>query len=98
MTTQANVDMRQRLLVLYLANSCLHSEVVAWAEYDGTGRTSFTGEECERPYLNGLAAMLDGWRVIKFPEVHAATTDNAYQTSVLPNEFVLEKMELINHG
>src|SRR5689334_12945278 len=61
--TVATVDLRQHLLVLYLSNSCLASEVVAWAEYDGTGRNDYTGDERERPYPSGLAALRDGWRV-----------------------------------
>jgi len=30
---------RQKVLVLYLANSALDAPVVAWAVYDGTGAT-----------------------------------------------------------
>ena len=98
MTRSTTAELRQHLLILYLSNSCLASEVVAWAEYDGTGRNDFSGDERERPYESGLAALRDGWRVIKFPEITAATTDNAYQTSVLPNEFVFEKLEELVHA
>ena len=90
---------RQRLLVLYLADAGLESEVVAWADYDGSKDTGFSGERSDvAPYASVLAAMRAGWRVIKFPEMVAATTDNAYQTSVLPNEFVLEQLVEINHA
>ena len=94
----ATTSLRQRLLVLYLQNSCLTSEVVVWAEYDGTGREDFQGDEREPPYRSVLAAMRDGWRVIKFPEVQASTVDNGYVSGPLPNEFVLEKLEEVRHA
>ncbi len=96
MTTTRTV-LRQRLLVLYLQNSCPTSEVVVWAEYDGTGQSDYQGDQRDPPYASVLAAMRDGWRVIKFPEIAATTTDNAYQTGPLPNEFVLEKLEEVAH-
>jgi hypothetical protein len=96
--TTARTVLRQRLLVLYAQNSCPTSEVVVWAEYDGTGRNDYQGDQREPPYQSVLAAMRDGWRVIKFPEVAHTTTDSAYQTGPLPNEFVLEKLEEIDHA
>ncbi len=92
-TARAANTLRQRLLVLYLQNACLTSEVVVWAEYDGTGHSDFEGDDREPPYASVLAAMRDGWRVIKFPEIQASTTDNGYVSGPLPNEFVLEKLE-----
>jgi hypothetical protein len=92
-TLTATPVIRQRLLVLYLSDCSLESEVVAWARYDGASERDFDGtREDNPPYASVLAAMRDGWRVIKFPEMPAATTDTAYQTSVLPNEFVLEQL------
>lgn len=92
-TTADTTTLRQRLLVLYLQNACLTSDVVVWAEYDGTGRSDFEGDAREPPYASVLEAMRDGWRVIKFPEIQASTIDNGYVSGPLPNEFVLEKLE-----
>ena len=86
--------MRQRLLFLYLANSCLSSETCAWAEYDGTGKYPYTGAHTEEPpYWSVLEAMQDGWRVVQFPSEQWATKDNAFHTGPLPYEFILEKLE-----
>jgi len=85
---------RQRLLMLYLSTSCLASETCAWAEYDGTGRHPFADEEdAKPPYPSVLAAMRDGWRVIKFPVEQPLTADNAGRTGPLPYEFILERIE-----
>jgi hypothetical protein len=95
---------RQRILILYLANSCLASETCAWAEYDGTGRHPYVepisdddGDvvDMKAPYASVLEAMLDGWRVIKFPGEQALTSDNAGRTGPLPYEFILEKIETV---
>ena len=50
--------MRQKVLVLYLANSALDSPVVGWAQYDGTGETlHMAGDRDTPPYASGLAAL-----------------------------------------
>jgi hypothetical protein len=90
---------RQRILILYLANSCLASETCAWAEYDGTGLHPYAdtigqdGSDPQPPYASALAAMKDGWRVIRFPAEQWLTTDTAGRTGPLPYEFILEKIE-----
>lgn len=96
-TTTPWTALRQRLLVLYTQTNCPTSEVVAWSEYDGTGRDAYADSE-ERPYHDVVAAMRDGWRVIKFPDVMPSTIDNAYSSGPLENEFVLERLEEIAHA
>ena len=56
--------LRQKLLVLYAANSSPDTEVVAWSLYDGTSDQTYeaTGEAVPR-YATVLDAMRDGWRV-----------------------------------
>ena len=62
---------RQKVMVLYLANSALDSEVRGWTFYDGTGRTRpTTGDSDNPPYETGLDALLDGWRVVQFPQLN----------------------------
>lgn len=92
------MPVRQRLLILYLANSCLASETCAWAEYDGTGNHPYAdtlgdSDEMKPPYPSVLMAMRDGWRVIHFPAEQPLTADNAGRTGPLPYEFILEKLE-----
>jgi hypothetical protein len=94
MIATTRTTLRQRLLVLYTQTNCPTSEVVAWSEYDGTGRDAFADLE-ERPYHDVVAAMRDGWRVIKFPDVRESTIDNGYASGPLENEFVLERLEEI---
>ena len=94
MIATTRTTLRQRLLVLYTQTNCPTSEVVAWSEYDGTGRDEFAELE-ERPYHDVVAAMRDGWRVIKFPDVKESTIGNGYASGPLENEFVLERLEEI---
>jgi hypothetical protein len=90
-------QIRQKLLVLCSSDPNLHSRVVAWAEYDGTGRTrQTTGQEEEPPYPSIVAAMQDGWRVIQFPQQFPSYPGMEYTTSYLRYEYVLEKLEEID--
>ncbi|MFC4532135.1 hypothetical protein [Sphaerisporangium dianthi] len=85
--------LRQRVLVLYLANSALDSHVVGWAEYDGTGRTSpTTGDSDEPPYESGLAALLDGWRLIQAAQLIPPYPGHEYDVSFLKHEFFFERI------
>ena len=57
---------RQKVLVLYLADSALDAHVIAWAQYDGTAKAEhMAGDAEEPPYMSGLAALRDGWRLIQ---------------------------------
>lgn len=42
---------RQIVLVLYLRDSALDSGVMAWATYDGTGRTSHMAGDAENRHM-----------------------------------------------
>lgn len=89
--------LRQQLLVLYLHTSDLHSNVVAWSMFDGTGQTRpTTGEHDDPPYASVVAAMTDGWRVVQFPQQMPAYPGMEYSTSFLKFEYVLEKMVQID--
>ena len=87
---------RQKILILYLANSALDSDVKGWTLYDGTGQNHYTtGDSSEPPYTTGLDAMLDGWRVIQFPQLIPPYPNMEYTTSFQKNEFIFEKLEEI---
>ncbi|MEH0474181.1 hypothetical protein QA943_36065 [Streptomyces sp. B21-097] len=86
--------MRQHVLVLYLASSALDSPVVGWSRYDGTGRTRpTTGDGDEPPYLTGLAALLDGWRLFQASQLLPPQPGHEYDVSFLKHEFFFEKVE-----
>ena len=49
---------RQKILVLYTANSALDSPVIGWSVYDGTGQTRpMAGDQDEPPYRTGVDAL-----------------------------------------
>jgi hypothetical protein len=84
---------RQQILVLYLANSALDSNVRGWTVYDGTGKTRpTTGDSDKPPYKTGLDALLDGWRCIQFPQLIPPYPGAEYTTSFQSNEFIFEKI------
>ncbi len=86
--------LRQKLLVLYAANSSPDTEVVAWSLYDGTGRDTYEAAgDAVPPYATVLDAMRDGWRVIKYPDLLPPSPGQEYDLSYLEFEFVLEKLE-----
>lgn len=88
---------RQNLLLLYLHNSDLAGDVVAWSQFDGTGKTGHTtGDSEEPPYSSVLDAMKDGWRVIQCAQQFPASPGMEYTTAYLRYEYVLEKLEDIH--
>ena len=86
--------LRQQVLILYLANSALDSQVVSWAEYDGTGaRDRQPGDADEPPYQSGLDALRDGWRLLQISPLVPHAAGEEFKTSYLKYEFVFEKLE-----
>ncbi len=83
--------MRQQILMLWLDEPTLLAGVVAWAFHDGADGVGPVpiGDE---PYAHGLDALRDGWRVIQISPQTAPVAGHEHQTSVLPNEFVFERM------
>lgn len=85
---------RQRVLVLYLASSALDSHVIAWANYDGTGRTKpMAGDQSEPPYRNGVHALEDGWRLFQASPLLPHHSGDEFRTGYFKYEFLFEKLE-----
>ena len=85
--------LRQQILVLYLASSALDTPVIAWANYDGTGRTRHSaGDTDEPPYRTGLAALEDGWRLIQASPLIPHAPGDEFRTGYLKYEFFFEKL------
>lgn len=79
--------------MLYLRSSALDSGVVAWAEYDGSGREEhMAGDSAEPPYATGLAALRDGWRLIQAAPLIDHVPGGEFRTGYLKYEFFFEKM------
>ncbi|MCY4656164.1 MAG: hypothetical protein OXC80_05030 [Gammaproteobacteria bacterium] len=93
----ATQELRQKVLVLYLANSALDSSVVAWAIYDGTGKKRhMSGDQDEPPYRTGLAALQDGWRLFQVSPLQNHASGDEFRTGYFKYEFLFEKLERIN--
>ena len=84
---------RQKVLVLYLANSALDAPVVGWAVYDGTGQTRhMAGDNDEAPYATGVAALQDGWRLIQASQILPHDRGNEFDLAYLKYEFFFEQL------
>lgn len=83
---------RQKVLVLYLANSALDSPVVGWSVYDGTGETRrMAGDADEPPYATGLAALRDGWRLFQASQLLPHARGEELDLAYLKYEFFFEQ-------
>ena len=83
---------RQKVLVLYLANSALDAPVIAWALYDGTGeRLTMVGDADQPPYATGLAALRDGWRLFQASQLLPHARGEEFDLSYLKYEFFFEQ-------
>ena len=84
---------RQKVLVLYLANSALDAPVVAWAVYDGTGQSRpMAGDNDEPPYATGVDALRDGWRLIQAAQILPHPRGDEFDLSYLKYEFFFEQL------
>lgn len=83
---------RQKVLVLYLADSALDANVIAWAQYDGTAKAEYMAGDTETPpYASGLAALRDGWRLIQMAPLQTHAPGAEFTTSYLKYEFLFEQ-------
>ncbi|HLZ84568.1 MAG TPA: hypothetical protein VKQ54_13465 [Caulobacteraceae bacterium] len=83
---------RQKVMVLYLANSALDSPVVGWAVYDGTGeRRHMAGDSDTPPYATGLDALKDGWRLFQASQLLPHHRGEEHDLAYLKYEFFFEQ-------
>jgi hypothetical protein len=83
---------RQQVLILYLSNSALDSRVVSWSMYDGTGQNEHVpGDSSVPPYASGLAALLDGWRLLQLSQLNPPAPGREFTVSYQRYECVFEK-------
>tara|TARA_B100000029_G_scaffold179147_1_gene176511 strand:- start:2226 stop:2498 length:273 start_codon:yes stop_codon:yes gene_type:complete len=87
---------RQKVLILYLSNSMMDSNVIAWALHDGTGKNfHMPGDSEEPPYKTGTDALLDGWRLFQASTLEQHKSGDEFRTGYLKYEFFFEKIEQI---
>ena len=80
----------QRLLYLQSENTMVTSKVIGISFVDGDGVHDGPDDPDEWPYQTVHQALLDGWRIIKFPEMALMMSDEE-TTYGLGCEFILEK-------
>jgi hypothetical protein len=86
-------DVRQQVLVLYLAGSALDTTVVAWSTYDGAATTTAeTGEDDAPPYRTGLEALRNGWRLLSMSQLLPPERGLEYSTDHHNYECVFERL------
>src|SRR5689334_18092564 len=85
--------LRQRLLYLHASNPSIRSRVVAAALHEPIpgGVTQIDPLAEDIPYESVFAAIMDGWRVIHFPDQRAPFDDR--EIDIVGYEFILEKLE-----
>jgi len=88
---EAQVQSRQqRLLYLQTSTTGIDSEVLGMALAENGQILDGPEDPDEWPYHSVLAAIQDGWRIIKFPEMALLLQED--KTFGLGCEFILEKM------
>lgn len=84
---------RQKVLVLYLANSALDAPVIGWSVYDGTGQTlHMAGDNDQPPYRTGLDALKDGWRLFQAAQLLPHEKGAEFDLAYLKYEFFFEQI------
>jgi hypothetical protein len=82
---------QQKLLYLHTSTTGVNSEVLAIALVENGRILEGPEDPAEWPYNSVIAAINDGWRVIKFPEMALLLQED--KTFGLGCEFILEKLE-----
>ncbi len=84
---------RQKVLVLYLANSALDAPVIGWALYDGSGaKRHMAGDNDLPPYKTGVEALKDGWRLFQASQLLPHPRGEEFDLAYLKYEFFFEQI------
>ena len=87
------MSIRQRLLYLHPSTPSIRSEIIAMAIHEPIKNsvTQIENSNIEWLYNSVHDAIIDGWRIIHFPQQRAPFEDR--EVDVMGYEFILEKME-----
>jgi hypothetical protein len=88
-----NKQQRQRILYLHARSPNIRSDVVGAALHEPIAGsvTEIDPDPPELPYESVHAAVVDGWRVVQFPDQRTRFEDR--EIDVIGYEFILEKIE-----
>ena len=85
---------KQDILILYLSNSSLESNVIGWARHYGDKKKiGMPGDNDSPPYERGIEAIHDGWRLFQSSQAIPEHPGEEFRTSYLKHEFFFEKLE-----
>ena len=92
MTTRK--QQRQRILYLHARSPNILSDVVGAALHEPLAGAvaEIEPEPVELPYESVHAAVVDGWRVVQFPDQRGRFEDR--EIDIIGYEFILEKIEV----
>jgi hypothetical protein len=82
---------RQQVLMLWLASPSLDAHVLGWSFFDGTAGVGPQLTD-DPPYRTGVAALVDGWRLLQMSPLIPPVPGQERQTSFLKHEFVFERL------
>ncbi len=83
---------RQKVLVLYLADSALDAQRDRLGAVRRHGEVAAHGRRREEPpYTSGLAALRDGWRLIQMAPLQPHAPGAEFTTAYLKYEFLFEQ-------
>jgi hypothetical protein len=89
----ATTGIRQRLLYLHAALPSIYAPLIAAAAHEPVAgaTTQIDPLAPELPYQSVHDAVVDGWRIVHFPDQRAPFEDR--EIDILGYEFILEKLE-----
>lgn len=82
---------RQQVLMMWLASPSLDSRVLGWSFFDGTAGNG-PQPAGDPPYPTGVAALVDGWRLLQMSPLIPPIPGHERDTSFLKHEFVFERL------
>jgi len=77
--------------MMWLASPSLDSRVLGWSFFDGTAGAG-PQLTTDPPYPTGVAALVDGWRMLQMSPLIPAAAGHERETSFLKHEFVFERI------
>ena len=77
--------------MMWLSSPSLDSRVLGWSFFDGTAGAG-PQLDADPPYPSGVAALVDGWRMLQMSPLIPPTPGHERDTSFLKHEFVFERM------
>lgn len=82
--------------MMWLSSPSLDSRVLGWSFFDGTAGNG-PQLAADPPYPSGVAALVDGWRLLQMSPLIPPTPGHERDTSFLKHEFVFERMIEVHH-